>query len=545
MHLPYRHPRRQAERLAGLVSREGAPFRGVILGRRREGKTDLLRQIQAELFARAEGHIPFLYTFDARWSDGARDQAQAQAAPARHCFASFCQQVRAFLMRQEELLGEPVAWLERELERPGLPLSLTELAQNFLSLPPEQQVTFVAGLPGQLAYLEQRPVCWLLDEVHLLGRDSPMFAALGGQGYSWLLSGRYPFLRRLAGEAAWPVIPLAPFSPEETLALAERRCREAELPFVPEAWAAWLGVSQASPWLIQSILDAAAAQGDSLDTLEELGRVYIRELAAGTAGTWLASRFEAALPERQDRVTVARFLQGQAETGRGDSVPLLPPRVWDGLVAEEWADDTLLGPRWRLDPAQWDWLRLVTASLTATTQRAQARALQALRARAEPKWKSQDTTPLQESVRQRLLDLPQRGFPPLEGPAGDLTETELPDICSVSPEPSAAAELFWCYGFHGGRRDIPEAACVLLIALCAEEPPRAAVEAWRRDITREERLLPGGAAGRTLPGNFLGFRGELWLVLPAAAPLEIGKGERRFSFESFARWLKTDERKKI
>ena len=327
MTLRYRHPRRQAERLAGLAARDGASFRGVILGRRKEGKTDLLQQVRAELFSRAEGPVPFFYSFDAAWAG-----AGGRSALARHCFASFCQQVRAFLMRQEELLGEPAALLERELERPGIPLSLSELAQNFLSLSPDQQLTFVAGLPGQLAYLEQRPVCWLLDDVHRLGGDSPIFPALERKGSSWLLSGRLPFLRRLAGESAWPVVPLELFSREETTALAERLCRETELTFAPEAWKAWLRAIEAFPWLIQSILDAAAAHGDSLDTLEELGRVYSRELAAGTFGNWLAARFDEALPDHRDRLTVARFLQDLAGKGRADYAPVLPPRVWKGLV---------------------------------------------------------------------------------------------------------------------------------------------------------------------------------------------------------------------
>ena len=538
MTLRYRHPRRQAERLAGLAAREGASFRGVILGRRKEGKTDLLQQVRAELFSRAEGPVPFLYSFDAAWG-GSGDRS----ALARHCFASFCQQVRAFLMRQEELLSEPAALLERELERPGIPLSLSELAQNFLSLSPDQQLTFVAGLPGQLAYLEQRPVCWLLDEVHGLGGDSPIFPALEGKGFSWLLSGRLPFLRRLAGESAWPVVPLELFSRQETIALAERLCHETELAFAPDAWNAWLRAVEASPWLLQSILDAAAAHGDSLDTLEELGRVYSRELATGSFGNWLAARFDEALPDPRDRLTVARFLQDLAGKGRADYTPLLPPRVWQGLVEEEWADETPLGPRWRLQTVEWDWLWLVTASLTGSAQRAEARALQTLLARAEPDWRIRETAPLLASIRQRILELPQRGFPPAGEPAGD--QLYLPDICSVCPEPSGAAQLFWCYGFHDGRRDIPEAACVLLIALCAEEPAPAEIEAWRRELQKEERLLPGGAAGPTASKQSLGFRGELWLVLPAMASLGIDAPARRFPFEAFARWLETGEEKKF
>ena len=107
MNSRYQQPRRQAERLAELVSREGSHFRAVVLGKRGEGKSDLLRQVHAQLFARAEGPVPFLYSFGDSIGDASGDKRE-EAAQARHCFASFCQQVRAFLMRQEELLGEPV-----------------------------------------------------------------------------------------------------------------------------------------------------------------------------------------------------------------------------------------------------------------------------------------------------------------------------------------------------------------------------------------------------------------------------------------------------
>jgi hypothetical protein len=493
------------------------------------------------LFSRAEGPVPFLYSFEAAWG-----RAADRSALARHCFASFCQQVRAFLMRQEELLAEPVALLERELERPGIPLSLSELAQNFLSLAPDRQVAFVADLPGQLAYLEQRPVCWLLDEVHNMGEDSPIFPALEGQGFSWLLSGRLPFLRRLAGKSAWPVVPLELFSREETMALTERLCREYEQAFAPDAWKTWFSAIEVAPWLIQSVLDAAAAGGDSIDTLEDLGRVYSRELAAGTYGNWLGARFDAALPEPRDRLTVARFLQDLAGKGRADYAPLFPPHVWKGLVEEEWVDDTPLGPRWRLQTVEWDWLWLVTAAITGSSRRAEARALQTLLARGELDWRIRETAPLLESIRQRILILPHRGFPATgESVTGHLLPPVYPpDICSVCPEPSGAAQLFWCYGFHGGQRDVPEAACVLLIALCPEEPAPAEIEAWRRELRKEERLLPGGIAGRAVRESNRGFRGELWLVLPAMASQDIDPLARRFSFEAFARWLEAGEEKK-
>ena len=529
----YRHPRRQAERLAELVAREGSRFQGAVLGRRREGKSDLLLQVRDELFSRAEGPVPFLYAFDAAWQN-----SSDPAIAARHCFASFCQQLRAFLMRQEDLLGEPVALLERELERPGLPLSLTELAQNFLPLPPDQQLAFVATLPGQLAYLEQRPVCWLLDEVHRLPADSPILSSLESKDFSWLVSGRYGFLSRFAGESAWPVVPLEPFPLEEIINMAERLSREAELPFVHEVWRAWLQAVGASPWLIHSILASIVAHGDSIASVEDLGRVYIRELATGTAGNWLAARFDSALPDIRDRLTVGRYLQGLTGIGKSDLTPVLPPQVWKGLVEEEWADDTPVGPRWRLQTVEWDWLWMTTSLYAGSSQRAQARALQALLVRTEPDWRVRGTAPLWASIRSRILALPQVGFPLI--PEQDEPPFHAPEICSVALETGGGAELYWCYGFQEGRKDIPEAACVLLIALCTEEPTSAHIEEWKRELQREESRLPGASHRQREFGEKGGFRSDLWLVLPSMVLQEPAIGVRRFSFEQLAQWLKIE-----
>src|SRR5579872_4129678 len=100
-----RSPRKQAERIARVMSQEGVALRGALLAKRREGKTDLLRRIRDLLFEQAEGPIPFYYSFES---------ARKEAALARHIFASFCVQVRAFVMRQEELLREPPSGLDRE-----------------------------------------------------------------------------------------------------------------------------------------------------------------------------------------------------------------------------------------------------------------------------------------------------------------------------------------------------------------------------------------------------------------------------------------------
>src|SRR4051794_27292676 len=226
-HSDYSHPRAQAERIVRILSREEFPFRGVLLGGARQGKTDLLRQIQAGLFERAEGPIPFFYSFPEQRDD---------AALAHHFVTAFCQQTRAFLMRQEEMLSEPVGDLAGELDRAGMPLSLAELARGFLALSPAHQLEFAANLPAHFAHRESRPVCLLLDDVHNLNIAAPFFAALDSRHLSWLLTGRRATMSRIALAKPWPLTGLEPFSSEEMLAFCKKACRAAATEFLPEAW---------------------------------------------------------------------------------------------------------------------------------------------------------------------------------------------------------------------------------------------------------------------------------------------------------------------
>ena len=518
-------PRPQAERIVRILTQEGLGFRGALLGKRREGKTDLLRQIHTLLFEQAEGPIPFFYTFET----GRKD-----AALARHFFAAFCMQVRAFLMRQEDLLREPPASLERELERAGLPLSLTELARNFLALPPQHQLDFAATLPAQFANRENRPVCLLLDDVHELDSASPFFPTLDSPHLCWLLAGCYPVLSRIAGEAAWPLVRVEPFSGEEALSQARQRCQAAGLPFSRQLWEQWCEMAGTSSWLIYSLVTAAAIRGLPLDSIEQLGRLYIQELAAGTLGNWLSARFAQAVPDRADRAMVGEYLAGLAKTGiPAASASSLPARVWDGLVAEEWAEEAVAGPRIVLDMVQRDWLCLATLPAGDSFERAKSRMLQGFLLRAEKGKELPETARFSTAIRQRILDLPQAGFPEFFTWEGQ--QIRLPRIVSVAAESAATAELFWCYGFYGEKRESPEAAVVLLIAICEEAPSDGQLQRWQRQLESEARLIiPSGAASsaaRKEPGP----RQEFWVAVPPGVSVAPTVSERRFSWQAFFR----------
>lgn len=515
-------PRRQAERLVELISREGSGFRAVLLGKRGEGKTDLLRQVHRRLFEGAEGPIPFFYTFQ---------PGREEAGLARHFFASFCQQVRAFLMRQEELLWEPVAHLERELERPGLPLSLTEFGRSFQTAPSGYGLELAAGLPAQFAHLERRPVYLLFDEAQTLARDSPFWAALRAGDFCWLLTGRHPFLARMAGEGSWPLLRLEAFSAEEALGLAEKRCPAAGLTFSPEAWEPWFEMAGTSCWLLESLVDAAAARGQSLESVEGLGRVYARELSGGSLGNWLAARWEAAVPDRRERARAAEFLAAMAGTSLPVSAAALSPELWNGLVAEEWAEETPAGPRLALGRVERDWLDWVTACATVPQDRAAARILQGFLTRARQRLPRLLTEEAVRILRERLCRLPESGFP--ESWEWEGQEVFLPRIHSVAVERAGTAELFWCYGF---REDLGVATPgVLLLALCEEAPSTAQLGRWRQQLDEEARKLPPGELTGPAARPVSGGSSALWLLLPPGTPLIPEASERRFSWEAFLR----------
>ncbi|MBI2819351.1 MAG: hypothetical protein HYX73_05160, partial [Acidobacteria bacterium] len=452
-------PRRQAQLVVELLARQDSALRSVLIGRRREGKSDLLLQVQAALFEKADGPIPFHYVFEQR-----RDASSL----ARHFAASFCQQMRAFGMRQEEMLGEPLARLEKELERPGLPLALTELGQEYLSLPPSDQLEFAAALPAQFAYREGRPLCLLLDDAECLDAQPAFLAYLNDPRLSWLITGRSQQLQAIAASRGWSLVSIEPFSPPDALSLAEDRCRQFGTPFVVQAWEDWFEMAGTSPCWVHSLIEAAVVTGRTLDSTHALGRIYVQELAFGSLARWMQGRWRNVFslrssPEKpsagpEERINVAEHLLQSHVAGTGSAA--FSPRLWDGLVAEEWAEYTALGPAVRLEMIERDWLELALSTARSGTDHAHAGFLQAFLLRAERarRWCQADT--MLKDIRESVLELPMAGPPPV--PPRSSKEPRLPTVCSIAVERAATAELYWCYGFRAGwpeeRRDRPEAA---------------------------------------------------------------------------------------
>ena len=408
-----------------------------------------------------------------------------------------------------------------------------KLARNFLALSAAHQLEFAATLPAQFAHREARPVCLLFDDVQQLEPVSPSFAVLDHSNLCWLVSGLYPFLSRIAGAEAWPVVSVEPFSREEALLQTRQRCQASGLRFEQQLWERWCEKFGSSLWLMHSLVTAAAVQDQSLDSMEQLASLYVRELTSGTLGHWLSARFARAIPDRGDRAMAGEFLAAMARTGMPPAPSSLPSRVWDGLVAEEWAEETVAGPRILLDTLQRDWLSLAIGPVGASGERAKSRMLATFILRAEQTREQPASAGFFSLVRQRLLDLPQSGFP--EHFFWEGQDIRPPKIFSVCAEATATAELFWCYGAQANTRKNSESAVILLIAICAEPPTEAQVQKWQRQLESEAQLFLSAENDPSAYRQSIPLR-ELWIAVPPGTSLIPADSEHRFSWEAFSLW---------
>lgn len=558
-----RAPRKQAHRLTEWLTRDKPSLRAVLLGARREGKSDLLAQTHQLLFSSAEGPLPFWFRFEPITAP----DAAAQARQALRFAAAFCHQMRAFLLRQEELLSETPGSLASELERPGIPLALNELGREILSAAQshasgEELVGMVSRLPVGFAHREGRPVCHLWDDCHTLELNSPYVAALDALTavpgtpplVCALLTGFAPQMRALTGRHHFTALPLQPFALSEALLMAESACKSSDVLFNRELWESWFALAGTSPGWAVPLIESAGLQGELLESLEQLGRLYAAELEGGSLGSWLAERWPLPAPAHPAQAlspqAIATLLANQAapsltlpdsaahedETGQ--------PDVATSLDRQEWLRLRPFSAENSLSPVETDWLRLETDRTTLGAARARARLLQDFLLRAHRRQQAQEQLNEQElsleAIEEHLL------YPPAPGAsittaAGD--ELRLPEISSVVRETTAEGELFWCFGealaAKPARRSATGAAAaqktppqkipiVLLIAHAESSPAKAMVAEWSRRL-QQEVIRPGEPASA--------LRTELWVVLPASASLAPTGNEKRLSREMLNRLL--------
>ncbi len=525
MHEPS-YPRKQAQRLAGRLAREHASLRAVVAGRRWEGKSDLLRQVHEILFHQAEGPMPFLYSLA-----GSREGPEYALGFA----AAFCQQMRAFLMRQEEMLGEPAGELQKELERPGLPLSLTELGRELLHLPPERQVEAAAGLPALFVHREGRPVCQLLDDGEAAGEPAPYLSGWNRPGMSVLLSGRAAAVTRIAGRRGWMVIELEPFSLREAFEMAEDQCRGESVRFSREAWEDWFDVAGTSPAWMSALIQAAANRDLPLETAEDIGELYVHELARGSIGHWMSARLEAGVAGRREQARVAGQLAALGDGRAGPAADVFPDEVCDRLIAEEWLQVSPTLPVARLERVERDWLELAASATDAASSKAQALALRSFLMQVRVGRKHRERADALEAVREHLLSVEQGGRNKILTVTGE--QIGFPPIGSVATVRTAGADLFWCYGFRPGGKEDEQAPYLLLIAFCWQAPSAASVKQWLRELEQESRRINQPSADEAAKGKARTEAGQLWVVVPENASLVAASREQRLRWDEFVTLL--------
>jgi hypothetical protein len=181
----------------------------------------------------------------------------------------------------------------------------------------------------------------------------------------------------------------------------------------------------------------------------------------------------------------------------------------------------------------------VTSGGSAASEQKEARALQGFLMRAEQQRQRRAELSFLAAVRESLSQRTQPRYAAVVPESkGQFT---LPSICSFASEQAETAELFWCYGFHGTRRDLPGAGCLLLIALCQQEPSAAQVEGWQRKLESERAA---SAPSRELSGGpQAGMQGlsELWVVVPPGSSLNPVASELRLYWDDFVQLLAEDK----
>lgn len=537
-----RAPRKQAHRLTEWLTRDQPSLRGVLLGARREGKSDLLAQTHHLLFESAEGPLPFWFRFE----PAPEADASAITRQALRFTASFCQQMRAFLLRQEELLAEPPGDLPAEMERPGVPLALNELSREVVAGlqgggAAAALLEMVSRLPGRFAHREGRPVCLLWDDCHLLPAGAAYLAALesttAGEGRTpqvcSLLTGFAPAMRTLLGQRCFTALALEPFAASEALLLAESACKASGVRFNRRVWECWFATAGTSPGWAVPLIEAAGLRGEPLETIEQLGRTYATELESGSFANWLGARWPLPLTARPRLEPDPQALATRLADRAVGAAPRTGESAHPGMLTTEDPAQSLHRREWLrlhpftaediLAPVEADWLRLETDRAVMGSARAKARLLQNLILRTHRRQTVDadggNAGELSLDALEEHLLYPASPDRKITSPSGD--EVRLPDISSVVREATPEAELYWCFGetltINPGRKSGAagavqslRTAVVMLLACPYANPAKPLVSEWalrlQQEIIRDSK-----------PADKLST--QLWVVVPAGASM--------------------------
>ena len=479
-------PRRQAVRLAGLLSTPFVPGLICLEAPPRRGKSDFLRQLFGVLLNQRAVAPVLLSLGSRRLPEGAVEQAA---------------QLLGFA---EGRLRSPAVLLDRALlaEREDAAIWHEFLAAGSGSPPAEHFFSAAAVLAERVG-----PICLLLD-------DAPE---------EWLRAAASVASPALATVAA-PVPPAVPSAAQvlaleeltvrEGLLLTESLARALGIKFSWEAAEPFVAYTGSDPFVLQSVVRGAAAAGTPLDSPAAFVRAYLDQLWQGSLAAYFRARLPAEPGSLERRFALETLSVGTLEATRlarwrhriavDDLLHQMQQGGWVSARGAHWA--------LRSWPAARDW-----ATLEAPTQapdraaglltlRLLADLEEARRACGISQVASHIAAGLQGLMPTAATWLAENGLP----------GAQVPEVCHVAREEFAQGQLFLCYGFAEGRRRM-ETAALLVVAVLGDEAHLApALEELNRHAAA---ALPTEASGAPSPA-------EKWVVLKNPGPSDLQQAQR-------------------
>ena len=480
-------PRRQAVRLAGLLSTPFVPGLICLEAPPRRGKSDFLRQLFGALLGQRAVAPVLLSLGSRRLLDGAIEQAAAQ-----------------LLGFAEGRLRSPAVLVDRALlaEREDAVIWHEFLAAGSGSPAAEQFFLAAAMLAERVG-----PICLLLD-------DAPE---------EWLRAAALvasPVLATVAAPerpavpAAAQVLALEEFTVREGLLLAEGLARAMGIDFSGEAAEPFVAYTGSDPFVLQSVLRGAAAVGTPLNSSAAFVGAYLNQLRQGS----LASYFREHLPGGPGSLE-RRFA---LETLSGGALEATRLSRWRHRIA---VDDLLdqmqrggwvsaRGAHWALRPwpAARDWSTLEAAAQAPD----RAAGLLTLRLLADLE-KARRTCVTEQVASHIAVGL--RALVPTAATwlaENGLPGAQVPEVCHVAREEFSHGQMFFCYGFAEGQRRLETAALLVVAVLGNEAQLAPALEELNRHAAA---ALPTEASGAPIPA-------EKWVVLKNPGPSDLQQVQR-------------------
>lgn len=479
-----RYPRRQAARVAGLLTKSFSAGLTFLEGRPRSGRTDFLLQLFDGLRESA-GPMPVFLSLGGRPAAASELAAQAVA------------QLLAF---DEERLSSPLVPFDRArlLER-----------SDFEAWQPLAAVCEGSVLPARfLAALglfaaQRGPVCLLLDDAPPALIEAAAALPLPDIAVIASGAGRPP--------AGARVLPLDPFSTREALLLAESLARSMKVPFSGSAAEPFVACIGADAFVIDAVVRDAALRGEALDSANAFIRAYRRDCADGTLAAFFAQRVPGrpGSPARRFALELLAAASGEAPGG-GDWLveerwlarwrPRAPvDEMLEALAELGWARPGAHGWLLRASPAARHWALLQTAAPLSARGALTVRLVSEMRAAAAH---------LTAAERRNRIEKLLRALPP-EAVARLASHSRSPlralEVVEVTAAQLEGADLFLCFGLSQGVRTAAPGPSLLAVALITDG---ADLKPLLRGL--DKHIDAAAAGGRCL---------EKWLVFEEESDL--------------------------